>query len=135
MLFIPDNVSAGSPPPPFFHEMPQGIVVDIYVQPRSSRNRIVGLHGNALKIAIQAPPVDDAANRMCVQFLSDYLNVPRSSIEIIAGHASRTKRVCLHASSDKHGADHIEACKSKLLSLIGMSVSDVSPNAKKKNLT
>jgi uncharacterized protein (TIGR00251 family) len=98
--------------------------VDIYVQPRSSRNRIVGLHGNALKIAIQAPPVDDAANRMCIQFLSDCLDVPRSSIEIIAGHTSRTKRVLLYASSGKHSTDHIEACKSKLLSLIELSVSD-----------
>lgn len=132
MPFIPDNVASGSPPPPFFHETPQGIVVDIYIQPRSSRNRIVGLHGNALKIAIQAPPVDDAANRMCIQFLSDCLDVPRASLEIIAGHASRTKRVLWHASSEKHRMNQIEFFKSKLLSMIEQCVSDTSPKSQKR---
>ena len=79
----------------FFQETPQGIVIKIYVQPRSSRNRIIGLHGDALKIAIQAPPVDDAANRMCIEFLSKCLNLPRSAIEIIGGHTSRMKRILL----------------------------------------
>jgi uncharacterized protein (TIGR00251 family) len=129
MLFTPDSVVSGSSPIHFFQETAQGIVVDIYVQPRSSRNRIVGLHGNALKIAIQAPPVDDAANRMCIQFLSDCLDVPRSSIEIIAGHTCRTKRVLLHASSGKHAAVHTEAYKIRLLSLIELSVGE---NSKKR---
>jgi uncharacterized protein (TIGR00251 family) len=116
----------------FFQETPQGIILNIYVQPRSSRNKIIGLHGNALKIAIQAPPVDDAANRMCIHFLSECLNLPRSSLEILGGHTSRTKRILLRFSFGKNSADQIESCKIRLLSLIDPIVSGASPAYRKK---
>jgi uncharacterized protein len=116
----------------FFQETPQGIVIKIYVQPRSSRNRIIGLHGDALKITIQAPPVDDAANRMCIEFLAKCLNLPRSAIEIIGGHTSRMKRLLLRFAPGFDSTEQAETYKQTLLSLLDNSISQVSPHHRKK---
>jgi hypothetical protein len=101
----------------FLHQTPQGIVIKIYVQPRSSRNRVVGLHGDSLKIAIQAPPVDDAANRMCIEYLSKCLNLPRSAFEILSGHTSRTKRILLRIAPGSDFHEQSEVCIKALRSL------------------
>jgi uncharacterized protein (TIGR00251 family) len=116
----------------FLQETPQGIVIKIYVQPRSSRNRIIGLHGDALKITIQAPPVDDAANRMCIEFLAKCLNLPRSAIEIIGGHTSRMKRLLLRFAPGFDSTEQAEIYKQTLLSLLDNSISKVSPHNRKK---
>jgi uncharacterized protein (TIGR00251 family) len=76
---------------------PDGIVFKVLIQPRSSKNMIAGLHGDALKIKLTAPPVDNAANRMCINFLAKTLGVSKSSLEIIAGHTSRNKQVLLRS--------------------------------------
>jgi hypothetical protein len=70
-----------------------GLKFNIYVQPRSSQNQVVGLHGDALKVRIKAPPVEGAANKMCIAVLAKVLNVPKSAIEILSGHGARTKRL------------------------------------------
>jgi hypothetical protein len=74
-------------------EKPEGVVITIFVQPRASKNMIAGLHGDALKIKLTAPPVDNAANKMCVQFLAKCLDISKSSLEIISGQTSRTKQI------------------------------------------
>jgi uncharacterized protein (TIGR00251 family) len=119
----------------FFQQTPQGIVIKIFVQPRSSRNRIIGLHGDSLKIAIQAPPVDEAANRMCIEFLSKCLNLPRSAIEIIGGHTSRMKRILLRLAPGSTFPEQAESCKKALLSLLDNSMSQGSVTHKKNSLT
>ena len=70
-----------------------GLKFNIYVQPRSSRNQVMGLHGDALKVKIKAPPVEGAANKMCIAVLAKALKIPKSAIEIVSGQASRAKRV------------------------------------------
>jgi len=65
----------------------------IFVQPKSSKNMVAGIHGDALKVKITAPPVDGAANAMCVKFFSKFLGVSKSSIEIVSGQTGRNKRV------------------------------------------
>jgi uncharacterized protein len=65
---------------------------------------IAGQHGDALKIKVTAPPVDDAANKMCVQYLAKWFKVPKSSIEIISGHTSRTKRLLLRYKNEKNAS-------------------------------
>ncbi len=75
-----------------------GLKFNIYLQPRSSRNQIVGLHGDTLKVKIKALPVDGAANKMCVSVLAKALKVPKSAIEIVSGQASRTKRLLVRAA-------------------------------------
>lgn len=65
----------------------------IYVQPRSSKSQVVGCYGDALKVKIKAPPVEGAANKMCIQFLAACFDLPKSCVEIISGQSGRTKRV------------------------------------------
>jgi hypothetical protein len=77
-----------------------GLVFKVHVQPRSSRNQVAGLYGDALKVKLTAPPVEGKANRACIDILSKALEVPKSSLEIIAGPSSRLKHVLLTCSSD-----------------------------------
>ena len=65
----------------------------IFVQPKSSKNVISGIHGDALKVKITAPPVDGAANAMCVKFFSKLFGVSKSSIDIASGQTGRNKRI------------------------------------------
>ena len=67
--------------------------VSVHVQPRASRSEIIGQHGAALKVRLQAPPVDGAANEALVQLLADLLGVSRRSVRVVAGASSRTKTV------------------------------------------
>lgn len=74
-------------------ETTDGVVFEIRVVPRASKTEIVGQTEEALKVRVSAPPVDGAANEELVRFLSKWLSVPRSAVEIISGNASRTKRI------------------------------------------
>ncbi|MBU0987000.1 MAG: YggU family protein [Proteobacteria bacterium] len=103
-------------------ENTRGITFKVFVQPRSSKNSIAGVHGDALKIKLKAPPVDDAANKMCIQFLAKCLNVPKSSLEIISGHHSRTKRLLLRFSDPKNASQTaLEQLKRLIPALIDSS--------------
>ena len=65
----------------------------VRVQPRASRSEVAGLHGDALKVRLAAPPVDGAANEALVRLLAELLDVPRRAVRIEGGHASRSKLV------------------------------------------
>jgi len=73
------------------HETADGVTFAVKVQPRARRNAIVGELGDALKVALTAPPVDGRANEACVEFFADALQVARSSISIASGQSSRNK--------------------------------------------
>ena len=83
------------------------ITFKVYIQPRSSKNMIIGLHGDTIKIKLTAPPVDNAANKMCIEYLAKCLRVPKTSIEIVSGHNSRTKRIRLRYTRENN-ATHSE---------------------------
>jgi hypothetical protein len=70
-----------------------GIRITVHVQPRASKTEIAGLHGDAIKVRLAAPPVDGAANEALVDFLAEALQVPRSAVAITAGHSARRKVV------------------------------------------
>jgi hypothetical protein len=63
----------------------------VHVQPRASRSAVEGLHGDALRVRLTAPPVDGAANDALIQLLAATLAVPRRRVRIVAGEASRSK--------------------------------------------
>ena len=69
------------------------LIFKVRVVPRASRSEIVGEHDGALRVRIAAPPVDGAANDELVRVLARAFGVPRSAIEIAAGHASKLKTV------------------------------------------
>ena len=67
--------------------------LQIHVQPRASRTEVVGLHGDAIKVRIAAPPVEGAANDELVRYLSRQLGVSKDTIVIKAGEGSRRKLI------------------------------------------
>jgi uncharacterized protein (TIGR00251 family) len=74
--------------------------VEVHVQPRASRSEIVGLRGAALKVRLQAPPVDGAANEALVCLLADRLGVPHRAVRVVAGATSRAKTVEVDGTSE-----------------------------------
>ncbi len=65
----------------------------LYIQPKASRDSIVGIHGDELKIAITAPPVDGKANSHLTKFLSKQFKVAKSNIVIEKGELGRHKQI------------------------------------------
>ena len=72
-------------------ELANAISFAVKVQPRAKRDAVVGELGDALKLALTAPPVEGRANEACIRFLAEFLKVPRSSITIASGQSSRNK--------------------------------------------
>jgi hypothetical protein len=80
---------------PYLRQTDAGVEVFLYVQPRASRNKVVGLQGEELKVALTAPPVDGAANKACCAFLAKLCSLPKSSVKLVSGETSRHKRLLL----------------------------------------
>lgn len=70
-----------------------GVVIRILVQPKASKNEIVGFQADELKIRLTSPPVEGAANELCRKFLAKRLRMPKSDIHILSGEKSRHKRL------------------------------------------
>ena len=70
-----------------------GISIKIYVQPRSSRTRITGIHDGQLRLALTAPPVEGQANAQVIAFLAKIFRVPKKAVSLQSGEQGRTKRV------------------------------------------
>lgn len=71
----------------------RGIRFSAIIQPRSSKNEVSGIHNNALKIRLTSPPVDGAANKTCIKFLSKWLEVSPSRVRIVAGLSNKNKTI------------------------------------------
>ena len=69
------------------------LLLDIYVQPRASRDELSGWHDGALKVRITAAPVDGKANAQLLRFLAGEFGVPRKAVELLSGESGRRKRV------------------------------------------
>ncbi|MGC6404947.1 DUF167 family protein YggU [Bisgaard Taxon 45] len=67
----------------------------IFLQPKASKDQIVGLHDNELKITITAPPIDGQANAHLLKFLSKTFKVPKSSIVLEKGELNRHKQIMI----------------------------------------
>ena len=80
-------------------EVAGGVELTLYIQPRASRTEVVGVHGDALKIRLAAPPVDGEANDELIRFLAKLLEVPKSAVTIEAGGTGRRKRVLVEGVS------------------------------------
>jgi uncharacterized protein (TIGR00251 family) len=72
-----------------------GCILQVRVTPRSSRNQVDGPRDGALKIRLNAPPVEGKANEALIEFLADQLAMPRRNILLLAGEQSRNKRLLL----------------------------------------
>ncbi len=74
-------------------EQAGGVSIDLLVSPRASRARLGPVHGDRVKLAVTAPPVDGAANKAVVEAIAKALGVAKSAVEVTAGHSSRRKTV------------------------------------------
>ena len=102
-------------------EHPEGIIFKVFVQPRSAKNMIAGLHADAIKLKLTAPPVDNAANKMCIKFLAARLGVSKSQLEIISGHTGRTKLVLVRSDQSTLSERGRNQLKNKIEGLINTS--------------
>jgi uncharacterized protein (TIGR00251 family) len=99
-------------------ENSRGITFKVFIQPKSAKNMIAGLHGDAIKIKLTAPPVDGAANKMCIQYLAKCLNVSKSSLKIISGQTSRTKQILLRYAGESDSEKELNRLKALIISLL-----------------
>jgi uncharacterized protein (TIGR00251 family) len=79
------------------HHRGDAVRFSVRLQPRASKNEIVGLQGISLKVRVTAPPVEGMANDALVELLSKELQTPRRNVCIVSGHSSRTKVVEISA--------------------------------------
>jgi uncharacterized protein (TIGR00251 family) len=84
--------------------------ISLKVIPNSSGNQIAGVEGGELKIKIQAPPVEGAANEAVVEFLARLLKRPKSAFELFKGVQSRHKVIKIKGAKR---AEILEALRSK----------------------
>lgn len=79
--------------PQWVQPQENGVFLLLHCQPGAKLTRLVGEHGGRLKIALNAPAVDNKANEELVAWLGDRLGVPRRQLQIVAGQTSRQKKV------------------------------------------
>ncbi|MBU4348767.1 YggU family protein [bacterium] len=84
------------------------IIVKVKIVPGSSKNKIIGVYNNALKIYIAAPPVERKANKKCIAYLAEYFDIAKSKIEIISGQTSKNKLIKIYDISEKDFLEKIE---------------------------
>ena len=83
----------------FVQESKEGVTLKVTVQPRASRDEVVGPHRDTLKIRITATPVAGGANKHLLKFLAKKLRVARSQMSIASGATSRAKSIAIEGIS------------------------------------
>ena len=81
------------------------LLLSLHVQPGASRTEVTGLHGDALRIRLAAPPVDGKANAELARFLADAFGVPQRQVTLVRGETSRRKVVRIDAPARRPDAD------------------------------
>jgi uncharacterized protein (TIGR00251 family) len=92
----------------YFTETPDGTVISVKAQPRSSKNGIEGLLGDAVKVRIRCAPVDGKANRELIETLADEFGITKSRVEFKSGETSRQKRILLRGVTAAEVAAKVE---------------------------
>jgi uncharacterized protein (TIGR00251 family) len=77
----------------FATDVADGCIVAVRVHPGARKNSVTGIHADAVKIALTAPPVEGKANEALIEFFAETLRLPKSRVAIIAGPASRSKKL------------------------------------------
>ena len=77
------------------------ITLVLYVQPGAKRSEVIGLHGDALKIRLAAPPIEGRANEALLRFIAGSFNVPLRNVKLKQGTLSRHKVVLVNSSKLK----------------------------------
>ena len=81
----------------YISETPDGVILNVRAQPRSSRSGIDGLIGDAVRVRIRCAPVDGKANKELVETLAEAFDLPKSAVVFKSGETSKTKRILLRS--------------------------------------
>ncbi len=92
------------------------ITIAVRVQPRSSKNEIIGMRSDKLKVKLTSPPVENAANQLCIKLFSKWLGVNKSKIRIISGLKNRNKKIKIDGISKSEFDLFIKSQATKALS-------------------
>jgi uncharacterized protein (TIGR00251 family) len=85
--------------PTFANDVADGCMLSVRLHPGARKNSVTGVHADAVKIALTAPPVDGKANDALIAFLADALHLPRARVALVTGATSRTKMVRITGKS------------------------------------
>lgn len=91
------------------HESAGRVSFAVKVHPRARKNAITGTLGDALKLALTAPPVEGKANQAVIEFFADLFQIPRSSVTIASGETSRNKVIRISGLSAERVREHLAA--------------------------
>ena len=83
--------------PAWLRVAPDTVTITLHIQPGAKKTEVVGIHGDALKIRLAAPPVDGKANAALIAFIAERLGVPKARVRLRSGHNSRRKLVEVEA--------------------------------------
>lgn len=83
----------------FIKKSNKGISLFLHIQPNAKKSKILGLFGNRLKIALQAPATENKANLALIEFLANFLGLAKRQIELKSGEKSREKTVVIQGLS------------------------------------
>jgi uncharacterized protein (TIGR00251 family) len=68
------------------------VILRVHAQPGAKRTGLAGVHGDALKIRVAAPALEDRANVALIEFIAEVFGVPRRAVTLVSGATSREKR-------------------------------------------
>ncbi|MGA3085111.1 MAG: DUF167 domain-containing protein [Thermodesulfobacteriota bacterium] len=77
--------------PVYIKPTTEGIVLNLWVQPGARKTEWSGLYGQQMKLMVQAPPVEGAANQSCIIFLARWFGIKKSDVVLLKGEKSRSK--------------------------------------------
>ena len=84
------------------------IIVKVKIVPGSSKNKIVGVYNDALKITVTAPLIEGKANKKCIAYLAKYFDIAKSKIEILSGKNSRNKLIKIYGINRTYFLEKLE---------------------------
>lgn len=73
----------------------------VHVVPRARTTEIAGLHGDAIRVRVAAPPADGAANAELLRFLAERVGVPKAAVRIVSGALGRRKVIEVEGQSSE----------------------------------
>ncbi len=92
-----------------FSASAEGVILNVRVQPKSSRSGVDGVVGDAIKVRVKSAPVDGKANRELVETLAEALGVAKSALAIKSGESAKTKRILVKGASSQWALEKLSA--------------------------
>lgn len=95
--------------PTAFRRDGNATTITLHLQPGAKRSQICGMYGDAVKLAIQAPPVDGKANTALREFIASRLKLPTAAVTLVSGAAGRDKRIRIDGVTPEQAQTALES--------------------------